>query len=161
MSSNTNSGTGDDIRAQVESIPAGNWTATMGLSRGFPLTHFVQGGLIMRESGTSKLIFGPKWDHTNGIGVDKWTNLTTASATYVDEAATPLDMFARIIYDGTNYTWQYSIDGEVWIQLLKKAKADFFTTAADQIGYAVNLNANAGTFASWPLQLGVWHWFIG
>lgn len=152
------SGTNDDVRALVMSIPGGNWTAVMRCVRGYIISNFVAGGLVMRESGTGKLICISM--SAGGLELAKRTNLTTFSADYNIVAAETArsDMFFKVVYDGTNYTWYHSPDGVVYAKITAKAKADFFTTAADQIGLFVNLNGNA---ASTHVTLGVTHWTIG
>ena len=91
------------------------------------------------------------------IHVSTWTNETSPIANVltqqVHQIATPT--FLRISYDGTNMTYSYSFDGINFVSLGSRAKATFFTTAPDEIGYSVNIASSGGTqpmrasFISW------------
>jgi len=105
------------------------------------LDNFTLMGLLLRESATGKLV------QTAYQGQDPtalvYTFRRNSSPTaFVSSAATGAlmpasPMFLRITYDGTTYTFYTSMDGLNWTGQLAEAKAAFFTTAPDQVGFFI------------------------
>jgi hypothetical protein len=158
--SETPAGTGaNNVRSVYKAIPGGaNWTAIAKFGRGWITRDFVSGGLALRESGTAKIIAakigGPA---AQEVGVDKWTNATTFSAGYQNWGDLHAMEWIKLVVDATNYTWYVSSDGHAWAQILAAtAKNNFFTTAADQIGFYLNTNVSAGALLQ--CQLAVLHY---
>lgn len=152
-------GTTDDIRGRVQTIP-GSWTsAVMRCVRGWQEINYASGGLVLYESGTGKLITFSAGHPGGGIEIGKWTGLTSFATDYYNNSneVGHTDLYLRIDYDGSNYTWSWSQDGTTYVKLLTKSKSDFFTTAADNIGFYLDLNGNGG---SQHCRLGVTHFTI-
>ena len=115
-------------------------------------------GLLLRESGTGKIMsvsYGP------GIGVvssDRWTNATTYAAT---DGSSPANgstqsiapRFLRISNDNTNIVTKISWDGQNWVQLASVGKTTAFTTAPDEVGWGCEPEGSATTN---PLTLISW-----
>ncbi len=123
-------------------------------------------GLILRESSTSKIIFlSLFFDKNNSksdtlVSLDKFTNETTLSGNYTKVSANVLKgptVWFRIKNDGTNFSWLISSDGVNFESIFTSAVNNFFTTTADQIGFAVNSNTTSGgvamTLLSWENYL--------
>jgi hypothetical protein len=105
---------------------------------------FLSSGFVLRESATSKMIQFGMGAPGDGLALYKFTSETSFSAAYNNFNTEHLaENWLRIVYDGTNYTWYFSTDGSDWSQFEQRAKADFFTTRADQIGFAINTQLNA------------------
>lgn len=120
-----------------------------------------EGGLLFRESGTSKISTLDFLSSNSGAPYPfqyhcaHWTNESSFGA---DSANAPM-VFAgavhwfRISDDGTNLKYSVSHDGFNFLQLLSEARNAFFTTAPDQVGFwclTNNTTWDAGiTLASW------------
>jgi hypothetical protein len=158
--SETPAGTGaNNVRSVYKAIPGGaNWTAIAKFGRGWITRDFVSGGLVLRESGTAKIIAAKIGGAaTQEVGVDKWTNATTFSASYANWGDLHAMEWIKLVVDAANYTWYVSSDGHAWAQILAAtAKNNFFTTAADQIGFYLNTNVSAGALLQ--CQLAVLHY---
>lgn len=106
-------------------------------------------GLILRESGTAKVLIMRYNTNANGpaVFVTYGTGPTTLTTNSLNQAIqfpnTPV--FQRVAISGTNYLFSISADGRHWIQVLSLAKTTPFTTAADRWGFGVN--AASGNFA--------------
>lgn len=108
---------------------------------------FNRAGLMMRESGTSKvLIFGLD-DVTNLIS-QSYANLTTTSNRLVFEGGSTgwssFDFWLKIHDDHTaNLTFYCSLDGNYWVVLGTKAYTASgvdFTTAPNQVGFGFDVS---------------------
>jgi len=132
------SGVQQDIRFLYVAA-SGSFTAICGYMDGnvSPL-------VALRESSSGKLIGA---DASNGaganvLGIFKYNSYTSFNANYISNSSAPASIFKfwKITSNGTVYTWYWSVDGQSWEQYLQKNVNDFFTTAADQIGMAINPN---------------------
>lgn len=106
-------------------------------------------GLMLRESGTSKLLqLG--LDYAGAAGFLRfrtygWTNPTTYGGYSTFNQGWPVrsDMDASPLWfqfevDASNIYWRYSLDGFVFRQLASASKSAFFTTGPDEAGFFVN-----------------------
>lgn len=76
---------------------------------------------------------------TPGFEIDKWTNPTTFSGTYVGlNGIQPTVLFLRITDNNTNRICSFSMDGYNFIQLHSVGRTDFLT--ADEVFFAVDNN---------------------
>jgi hypothetical protein len=84
------------------------------------------------------------------IRVQKWTNITTAStahgATSKQMGASPFGSGAwvRLVNNGTNLTFAYSLDGLVWEQIFSEAVGTFLTPTHYGFG-GINLSTNTAS----------------
>lgn len=123
-------------------------------------------GIVFGEVATGKLIFfrliydGASLTKTDLLlSLDKYTTFSSFSANYKQKSASTLSKglsWLRMRDDGTNLIWSFSTDGKNFLEFYSATRGDFFTTAPDQIGYAVNTNnttGSAGMFlASWKKE---------
>jgi hypothetical protein len=90
------------------------------------------------------IAFGPE-DAAGKLTVNKWTDATTFSAAYISLPFFSEEGYLKIRFDNTNYYYDWSPDGVSFTNITSAAKADFFTTAADQIGFFINPQAVSGS----------------
>lgn len=126
------SGTGYNWSHLQKPLPSGNFTWTT-LIRSHMISAAAFGGISLRNDSTGAFItvgIGVNASSTTMLYVDKMTNNTTFSASYVTFSvgtmAYPLRWF-RIRDDGTNRITSISYDGEVWIQIHSVSRTDFTT----------------------------------
>lgn len=84
-----------------------------------------------RESSSSKIVtFGLQMNTGSRLKVDKWTNETTFSATYIDfiaRSGSSSCAWLRITDNGTNRICSVSSDGQHWIAVHTVGRTDFLT----------------------------------
>lgn len=100
-----------------------------------------QVGIGFRESGTSKLIM-LKFGQSQMMVTYSTSETAEVSNLFTSTFSTPPYIFFRIGADGTNITFDFSYNGISWVQVLTEAKAAHFTTAPDEVLFAVD-NRNA------------------
>jgi len=136
-----------------KAVPAGSsWTAEIGFfTTPFGRSSKLRAGLMLYESGTGKfLLFN--YDSENGspqlfiFGSTSLDAITAVVTTGPVVYGGRFPFHQRVTYDGTNYTFEYSLDlGESWESFAVVAKATYFTTAADKIGMGLNTGTSQGT----------------
>lgn len=130
-------GAGDNVRSIVVTAPAAPFTITIRmdcLSR----TDFVTMGIVLRNSGNSRLlVLGPTTNGSVSMGITRYTNNTTFSATTINGPAYYVPKWLRASVTTTTVTFQFSEDGNSWQTLGTETRASFITTI-NQIGVAVN-----------------------
>jgi hypothetical protein len=99
-------------------------------------------GLCWRESSSGKVVVVGLTPQRI-LGVYKYTNATTFSASYVNYSIGPyFDSFLiRLLDDGSNRIVQVSMVTDVWLAVHSVSRTDFLT--ADQVGYYANSRNNA------------------
>lgn len=149
--------TGANVMARVRTLPGGSWDVRLGCVRGFTYINFLNGGLILRESGTGKLVvhgFGtPNSDH---VATQYYTNPTTfgGNSRNAQEKLTNVCWFrARLI--SSNIEYDYSLDGVCWAHHFTQAVTTRFTTAPDQWGFYMECN-NSGLSCNATLDVIDW-----
>jgi hypothetical protein len=144
------------IRSRLISTPATPWTATIllrsnGLTAG---TNYC--GLVLRESGTSKLYI--YYLLVNGtLQAVKFTNDTTFSAVGAVNVAAPILAqhwhWLRITDNGTNLLFSLSTDGVNFVQFGSEGRTVFMAAGPNQFGLFGNVDSGAAaftaSFASW------------
>lgn len=144
--------------------PTSNYTFTVYLepSADTPTSgSFFDTGLILRNGTSGSFIhFGMSQyiDSTSGncqwlVIAQKWTNATTFSADYFSStsgkdvgrypSASLFIRWLRIVDDGTNRKFQYSLNGVDWATIYSIGRTDFITP--DQVGWGVDNNSISGT----------------
>lgn len=140
MLESTAAGT-DDQRVLFVARPGTSWTCIIGFTI-LPdgNTGNQSFGMYLYESGTGKLV---TW-HISGVGQllsQKWTNTTTFSANYLSFTTNQIPgpiYWLKVTSNVTVYTFFTGIDGQNWLQIQQKNVNDFFTTAADNLGFGLN-----------------------
>jgi hypothetical protein len=128
-----------------KALPGGSFTATMRIWYSAPFKvgtahSFLRPGLTALENATGKAVH--IGSNTQGGALKfssyRMTNLNTFGATLADSSdvySIPDVVDFKIVHDGTNYDFSYSVDGGItWASLGTVTKATAFTTAADRIG---------------------------
>ena len=127
----------NNIRAEVRTL-SGDFTVDAGFSMIHASTNFAGCGLILRESGTGKIvIYQLRQDGT--AAAEKWTNFSTFSAAYTPSRVifkTNPSGF-KMTFGPTNRVIEYT-NGSHRVTFHSVAKHDFATTAFDQWGYFAN-----------------------
>ena len=149
----------DHLATRYRSLPGGTtWTVTIGVIRAWLLKNYLQGGLLLRESATSKCETAAlQFDGTNGIVQTKFTNATTFSAnrTTLTERSPPVIYF-RAQRNGASLAYFYSYDGVNFIAMAAATTVtNFFTTAPDQWGPFIDMTNQAGSEGG---AMHVFHW---
>ena len=157
---------GNALRHLYKSAPGTPWSLIVGCTYSTTIGDGrCQVGILIRDSGSSKLIFFSIYQPTVSVpqmNVEKYTSYSATPTAYSGFNC-PLGVRAPIVWmkltdDGTNYTWYLAIDGQNWTQILQKSRTDFLTSAADQVGIGLNVNTSGsganpancgGVFVHW------------
>lgn len=143
-------GSGDKWGHVVQTPPATPWTFETRLQYdGSTGSNFIYGGMIARNSGSSKFL---SWKLDNSsLGYTRWNSETSFSA---NVAATNYGtwpakqrgdpIYLRLENDGTNLKAHYSYDGAHFRQFASDPLASF-VSSVDQIGLGVGTNIGTGT----------------
>lgn len=143
--------TGYSVRSYLESAPSTPYTVTALLQNFFHSVGTPVFGLVLRESGTNKLItFGMGSASSGSPALFYFSNDTTLTTNLDTRTYVPLMYpgWFRIENDGTNLKFYSSQDGVNWYLHLSEAKNTRFTTGPDQIGLAISSNANTSVVCS-------------
>jgi len=133
----------DNIRIQKKSIPSSPYTITLGFVPGFIPLNSLHVGLVLRESGSSKLItFTLQYNNGYTLGVYGWTNPTAFNTSYLQiPFYYPQWLFMRIVDDNTLIHYQISTDGFNFIEAFSHSRTAFLT--ANECGFYIDpINPN-------------------
>jgi hypothetical protein len=135
-----------NVRARVKAAPTAPYSVTAALRfrRDNPGgTNWV--GLCFRESATGKLVQLAQF-RDKSLVVNNYTSPTAFSSQ--PAVVSPYDMpqvvWFRLTDNGTTLTYAYSPSGFYFKSVYSSARAAFFTTAPDEIGFFCNSLDNAG-----------------
>jgi hypothetical protein len=133
--------TATSVSMRVRSLP-GSWDVQIAAAKGYTFKENFNAGLVLRESGTGKLMvccFGNP--STGGVQVGHYGSPTTAgTVNYASsqQAQEPFGFF-RAKLNGSNIEFYYSLDGVGWTQFGPAiALTANFTTAPDQWGIFID-----------------------
>lgn len=132
---------GDNFRMQVTSIPAAPYSFVIGFKSDNIDTNYCGTGLVLRESGTGKIITFNRMNNTSPcFQIYKYTNPTTGSAQYflANQQTGFAEIYMRVRDDGINRYFDLSVDGVFFWLLFSVSNTDFCTP--DQIGFFANSN---------------------
>ena len=153
-----NANTGDSLQMRLRPIPSGAWDVRLGCIRGHQVQRFLISGLILRESGTGKLMtWGFGHASSGGIFVNAWSNPASFSATrktYNEDR--PQKVWLRVVLNGTNIDFHASPDGVNYSLFFAQTLTTDFTTAPNQWGAFINPNNNITPRL--PVRLDVIDW---
>lgn len=140
------------LRGRVQAFPGGDWTAIARFTRGWQSRDFIQGGLMIRESSTGKIVTMQVGgaSATSRLNVTKWSDADTPGATIFAENNEPepgVWWFKVVYVSGStpNYSFYMSFDGYTWWPMGTMNKTTHFTTDGNQIGIWINTVTAAGT----------------
>ena len=134
----------------VQTAPATPWTVTSQIQLwGNTNGQHTFGGLVLRESGTGKLITLTNADSLGyRIRVDYWnsptSNSSTAATTGIYDPSVPVYM--RIQDDGTNLTFSWAADGVHFWQFFQAGRTAFLAAGPNQVGITGENNHGTGTY---------------
>lgn len=155
---NTQNSTALDAQACAGVAVSGNWTITALLSLNMGLSSvYATWGLYARDTAgatAGKLAkFGGAGTNITGFpgaSYDKWSSFPNGSysARNIIAGGMAVDnpIWMRLKWDGTNYTFSTSTDGETFLQLYQIAGSDWISAPAEAgivLDNSVGLNANA------------------
>ena len=152
-------GTGENLRILTKAEPSTPYRIYAALNMnnqvGSGATH---GGLCFRESGTGKvksIAMNTQTSSPNGLNIANYTNPTTFSSWDIETpwSWSPYLTWLYLDNDGTDISFGVSSNGLAFIEYFSEAKATFFTTAPDEVGFYMNVN-NANIA---PSML-IYHW---
>jgi hypothetical protein len=144
-----------NYRIRKKAAPSTPYTITAWLLHNMTNVSNQSCGVCFRQSSDGKLVIFALDASATGfsLGVFKFTNPTTFSATYVSRAALALgpQICLRIADNGTNRICSVSTDGQNFKDIHSVGRTDFLT--ADEVGVFVNDQSNtiasAMTLLSW------------
>ena len=157
LNGGTGSGSDNNIILYKSASATGTWTFQIGFVLGAVISGISEAGIILRESGTSKLITFYYGVNSGMLyRLDKWTSYTAFSAHYqTSNSPTPVGpiIWLQVNNNGSKLTWSTSIDGQNWKQFYQANLTDFFTTGPNQVGIGVDSNSsgqvNDAVFVQW------------
>lgn len=141
------------VRGAYRALDAeSNYTIEAHIDAAMINTGTVRAGLMLRQSSTGKLIvFGPLMSSGAKLAAGKFDSPTAFNANYLESPTSDLlygmPQWMRIRDDGTNRYFEYSYNGELWMQFHTPVGCTDFLTP-DQAGIA-GVNIDSGQ----PCQL--------
>ncbi len=143
-----------NLRIRTKSAPSTPYTITACFIQRVLGANFHTVGLGFRESSSGKVAaIALQFNSAFGVGVHKWTNATTFSASYL--ANIPVHtgnlIWFQISDNGTNRISRWSMDGQNWLDMHSVGRTDFLT-ANEVCFFGDSLNATwalAATLISW------------
>lgn len=153
---NTENSSSTDSQACAGVAVSGSWTLTALLSGNVGLSSdYGTWGLYVRSvagSSSGNLAkFGPAGTNITaypGGSYDKWTSWPTSPSysgrnSFAGGLPIAAPIWMRLRWDGTNYYFSTSLDGETWVQLYQIAGTDFIAAPAEA-GVVIDANASVG-----------------
>jgi hypothetical protein len=131
----------------------------IGCIRGFPRKDYIAGGLVLRESGTGKLVILEHGYGNGGLGIASvsWNSNTSFNTAIFKNDQPAGHAFFRASRSGSNIQLSMSYDGATWFNMGPAfALTTYFTAAPDQWGIALNAN-NADT-PNIDARIDAFHW---
>ena len=131
---------GNNLRGCFRPLPTGSWDVALGFVKGFRHGNCF-GGIALRESATSKLLFQSYGANTvPGWFLQSYTNPTTFSSTVSSREERGLSVaWFRFLLNGSTIESYISADGVSWKQMhTGHALTTSFTSAPDQWGFYLN-----------------------
>lgn len=146
----------NDVNHLYKAAPAAPWSLIIGFIPMVGVGGYCLAGIALRESATGKITAMFMQDTTASGGttfvIGTYQNYAIYHLTYINPNAYPVGIVWMKVRDDNagNYIWSLSPDGQSWLDVLTKSKTDYFTTAADQVGLAINVNPPGGAlFIHW------------
>ena len=155
---------GDDVHLRVQSTPATPYNLISAFTPQIDPADNTSCGMVLRDSATGEFIFFRLLFDTTSVitksdivfSLDKYDNPTTFNSNYSVVSAGFMRgsiIWLQIIDDGINLSWNYSNDGQNYINLTTQSRTNFLVSGPNQIGFAINSNtigdATGMTLLSW------------
>jgi hypothetical protein len=146
--------------------PSGHWQATMLHVYSGPLTSFTLPSISVRDAVNNRSVqFSIGGDGTNwrfdyqktsgGIGLDSWSGDTANTDAGLPPPTEPI--WSRVTYDGTNFIWSYSRDGEHFVTAYTISATDYITNLST-VGPAVMFSTPQNP--TWPAFMHILSWSV-
>nr|WP_200985156.1 hypothetical protein [Rhizobium rhizogenes]QCL10060.1 hypothetical protein pC5.8d_757 [Rhizobium rhizogenes] len=162
----TTTSVADDTSVMAETpTPSGHWQATMLAVYSGPLATYSLPAIAVRDSISHRAVeFGIGGSGTTsyqaayirtvgGLGLDTVLSQTTAVDIGLPPPSQPI--WSRVTYDGTNLSWSFSRDGEVFSTVFSVLAADNLSNV-DRIGPVAFFQQPANP--TWPSAYHVLSW---
>ena len=128
------------VSALYQTAPATPWTVTLAMALPSVDNNYLSGGLVIRDSGTGKIVGCTAYNNTQGIRLDNWTNPTTfggavGSTSYSNGSQSAHLLYLRFQDDGTNLNCSYSYSGitGTFVTVASEARTSFLANP-NQVG---------------------------
>lgn len=122
----------------VQSVPGSTpWTITTRLSVNSVFANNVIAGLVLRASGSGAFRLWA-WANTENFNHQYWTSPSSISTSVfngMNSLPFTTQMYLRIYNDGTNFNFQYSLDGITYVTLSSVGVTN--TITPNQVGLVV------------------------
>lgn len=141
LAENNSAGTTDSLRCAEIAVPAsGSWTITARLENNYAfLGYYPRFGLYARDSASGRIAYfafapwGPYYTYETHSGFASWSGRTALNG--ANGGATQLHRWFRLKYDGTNFYFSISNNGQNWVQLYQVSATAYLTAAATNCGF--------------------------
>jgi len=145
----------DHSRLFVQTIPTGDFTATVKIEILAPTNNYFNFGLVLYNSGNNRHVISGWCARSTytGMHVLKMNSTSSFSADAHLRSWTGFEVYIRVRVVGTSYYVDRSTDGEIWTTVFNEAISTFLGTLTHVgLGYFRN-NTVSGTY------YGKCHWF--
>lgn len=131
-------GTAAGVHAMVRSAPGATFGVKVKISPSMFNSNFQEVGLILRESGTGKLV-ECGFQNNRLAFIFGFANPDTFSTSYLVSSIWGSDLpnWFQAVVDGINIVFSVSCDGNVWDQIFSMSQTATFTTGPDEVGWGV------------------------
>lgn len=164
----TASASGRAMMAEV-AAPSGNWRVTMLTVYTGPLASYNLPSIGVRDAVNSRTVmFGVggngsglsyRFDYqtfSGGVGLDSYSNDTAVTDIGLpDPSSAPI--WSRLTYNGTNFIWSYSRDGENFVNAFS-VSATAYITNRSTVGPVMTFQQTSNT--SWASAYHVLSWYM-
>lgn len=133
---------GANIKGFFKAVPGTTpWTIDAKFNPSFTNTNHLGFGFFLRNSGSGRLVSFHMEGAGNNATINFWNSATSFDSNHLGLPMWP-NMFYRIGFDGTDYTFFISSNNVAWFQVATIAASAWIT--ADQIGIAINAQNDGG-----------------
>jgi hypothetical protein len=144
-------GVGPGVSSLVTPMTGAVGTYTVQLTISHPAEEYFQGGVALLNPTTGQLsLFG---EENNQIAVENYTNYSSYAGVYPNIGTIPTPVYGspiwfRVIYDGINYQFWYSLDGQAadWTEITSQPA----TTLGNPTEIGINVVPEYQTATSTP-----------
>ena len=135
---------GDNVISLTNTPPGGSWTLTACFNFLDIAKEYQFSGIALRDATNNKtILYGLALQGGFNVGALKWTGASTYSGDYgrfdLDAAR---EVWLRVHYDGTNFTFSFSPDNINWYVYATEAWNNFLGALT---GVGIGMDPNSGT----------------
>jgi len=140
-----------DIRMRVITAPATPYSFTIKLRTRARADSAQYAGVVLRESGTGKLMIFYGLGSSQEVQAVKFnspTSFNSVLASVVMKGVPFVEHWLRVTDDGADIIFAASVDGENFFDYATEARTTFLTGGADQVGFFANVDGSNGEMAA-------------